>query len=220
MDTPVGLHQAGMTIAKAVEKFVGFGDIPADLAPKIAKTLEAKFGAMVGQYLGAGGKGFAWKWGGNWVFKLTTDEQEAWAASILLGKKHPHVGQYRNVANIEGTKLYAVIQEYAGEPIKDVNIQKAINLMPDSADAIIRTLKELTATSSFPLWPQLLSAIQWLRHNGVNHFDLHSDNVVQRGEVFKVIDVGIGDVEPMHLGRIKLEQRLAIAFSDIEIIKI
>jgi serine/threonine protein kinase len=220
MSDPVGLHKGPMTITDAINKFVGYGDIPAELASKIAKNLESKFGSNIGQYLGAGGKGFAWKWGHNWVFKLTTDEQEASAASILLGKKHPHVGQYRNVANIDGTKLYAIIQEYAGEPIKDVDIQKAINLMPGSSDAIINTLKELTETSSFPLWPQLLSAIQWLKHNGINHFDLHSDNVVQRGEVFKVIDVGIGDVEPMHLGRIKLEQRLAIAFSNIETITI
>jgi serine/threonine protein kinase len=220
MSEPVGLHKAGTTITDAINAFVGYGDIPAELAPKIAKTLESKFGPNVGQYLGAGGKGFAWKWGNNWVFKLTTDEQEASAASTLLGKKHPHVGQYRNVANIDGTKLYAIIQEYAGEPIKDVNIQKAINMLSGKPDRAIQALKQLTETSSFPLWPQLLSALQWLRHNGVNYFDLHSDNVVQRGEVFKVIDVGIGDVEPMHLGRIKLEQRLAIAFSDIEIITI
>lgn len=220
MSEPIGLHGPGTTIANAVNAFAGWGDIPAEQAPKIIKTLESKFGSMLGQYLGAGGKGFAWKWGHNWVFKLTTDEQEASAASLLLGKKHPHVGQYRNVANIDGTKLYAIIQEYAGEPIKDVNIQKAINMLPDRPNEIVAALKELTETSSYPMWPQLLSAFQWLRHNGVNHFDLHSDNVVQRGEVFKVIDVGIGDVEPMHLGRIKLEHRLAIAFSDIEIITI
>lgn len=210
-----------MTITDAINTLTRMGEVPAALAPKIAKTLESKFGSGLGQYLGGGGKGFAWKWGGNnWVLKLTTDEEEAWAASVLLGKRHPHVGQYRNVANIDGTKLYTIIQENAGGPITDHNIKNAIDSLPESPEQIITALKELTETSSFPLWPQLLSACQWLKHNGINFFDLHSDNVVHRGEVFKLIDVGIGDVEPMHLGRIKLEQKLDIALSGMEIIVI
>lgn len=205
-----------MKISDAILKFAELGDIDKNIAPKTAQILEKQFGSLAGPYLGGGGKGFAWKFGKDLVLKITTDLQEAWAASALMNKFHPHVGGYKRVAQIGDTPLYVIIQEYAGEPIKDTFIKKAIDNLPANPEKMIATLKELTQSSSHPMWGQLLSGIQWIRDHGIKSFDLHSDNVVQKGDVYKIIDVGVGDPEPMHLGRIKLEQRLTLAMIDIE----
>ena len=205
-----------MKISDAILKFAELGYIDKNIAPKTAQVLEKQFGPLVGPYLGGGGKGFAWKFGKDLVLKITTDLQEAWAASALMNKFHPHVGGYKRVAQIGDTPLYVIIQEYAGEPIKDTFIKKAIDNLPANPEQMIATLKELTQSSSHPMWGQLLSGIQWIRDHGIKSFDLHSDNVVQKGDVYKIIDVGVGDPEPMHLGRIKLEQKLTLAMMDIE----
>lgn len=210
-----------MTITDAINKFAKMGEIPNEIAPKMAKVLESNFGPLIGSYLGGGGKGFAWKFGGNLVLKITSDKQEAWAASALLNKYHQHVGGYKRVAQVGHTPLYAIIQDFAGDPMTDNNIKKAIDNLPDNSKHLIATLKELTQSSSHPIWSQLLSGIQWIRDHGIKSFDLHSDNVVQKGDVYKIIDVGIGDPEPMHLGRIELEHKLNLAMSNnIEIIVI
>lgn len=208
-----------MDIRQAVTKLAEYGDIPEKDAPAIATALENKFGKLTGKYLGAGGKGFAWLVGRDWVFKLTTDEQEAWAASALLGLRHPNVGQYKNVAKIANTGLYAIIQEYAGEPIQDPTVRSLIDKFVNlNSEQIIAALKDLVERSSHPLWGQLLAGIQFLRDHGVKNYDLQADNVVQKGDTYKIIDVGIGDLDPMHLGNISLEQKMDIAFSGIEII--
>jgi serine/threonine protein kinase len=205
-------------LTAAVQKFVYAGDIPEEGAAGIAKALEAKFGKLIGKFIGGGGKGYAWMIGHDLVLKLTSDQQEAFAASILLGKRHPNVGFYKHVAKIGNTDLYAIVQEYAGGPIKDAYVKKAVDNLPDDTGKMIPALKELVQTSSHPVWEQLLSGVLWLRDNGIKYFDIHSDNVVQDGETYKIIDVGIGDPEPMHLGRINLEQKMGLAFSDVEVI--
>jgi hypothetical protein len=208
-----------VNIRDAVAKLAEYGDIPEKDAPSIATALENKFGKLAGKFLGAGGKGFAWMVGHDWVFKLTTDEQEAWAASALLGLRHPNVGQYKHVAKIANTGLYAIIQEYAGEPIHDPAVRLLIDKFVSlNSEQIIAALKDLVEKSSHPLWEQLLSGIQFLRDHGVKNYDLQADNVVQKGDIYKIIDVGIGDPDPMHLGKINLEQKMDIAFSGIEII--
>ncbi len=209
-----------MNITDAVNKLASLGEVPEKEAPAIAKALEDKFGKLAGKFLGEGGKGFAWMVGRDWVFKLTTDEQEAWAASALLGLHHPNVGQYRHVAKIDNTKLYAIIQEYAGEPLTDPAERKLVDTFVDLDQyQIIPALKQLVERSSHPIWAQLLSGLQFLRDNGVNNFDLHSDNVVKKGNTYKIIDVGIGGIDPMNLGKINLEQKMDIAFSGIEVIR-
>lgn len=208
-----------VNIRDAVAKLAKYGDIPENDAPAIATALESKFGKLAGKFLGEGGKGFAWMVGRDWVFKLTTDQQEAWAASALLGLRHPNVGQYKHVAKIADTGLYAIIQEYAGEPISDPTVISLIDRFIDlNSEQIIVALKDLVEKSSHPLWEQLLSGIQFLRDHGVKNYDLQSGNVVQKGDTYKIIDVGVGDPDPMHLGKINLEQKMDIAFSGIEII--
>lgn len=209
-----------MKLSDAIEKMVNFGEIPAEIGPKVAAALEKKFGSIIGQYLGGGSKGYAWMVGDGLVLKITSDEQEAHAASTLVGQNHPHVGAYKHVARISNLDLYAIIQEYAGEPITDFNTRKAIDTLPDKPEQIIVALKELVEKSSHPMWEQLLSAMQFIRDNGINFFDLHSDNVVRRGEVYKIIDVGVGNPEAMHLANINLERKLNLAFGTMEVIPI
>lgn len=208
----------GFGLTAAVTKFADVGDIPKDIAPGVAKALEAKFGQLVGKFIGSGGKGFAWMIGKDLVLKLTADQDEAYAASILLGKRHPHVGFYKHVAKIGNTDLYAIVQEYAGGPIKDKFVKVAIDRLPDDAGKVLAALKELVQTSSHPVWEQLLSGVLWIRDHGIKYFDVHSDNVVQDGDIYRIIDVGIGDPEPMHLGNINLEHKMGLAFADLEII--
>ena len=207
-----------MTLTDAINTMMSLGEVPEDIGPKVAAALEKKFGSMIGRHLGGGSKGFAWMIGKDLVLKITTDEQEAHAASTLVGQHHPNVGYYKHVARIGNLDIYAIIQEYAGEPIKDFNIRKAIDKLPDRPEEIIATLKELVETSSHPMWAQLLSGMQWIRDNGINFFDLHSDNVVQRGEIYKIIDVGVGNPETMHLANINLERKLHLALGNMELI--
>lgn len=208
-----------MNITDAVLELAEIGDIPEEGADRVAQALENKFGKLAGKFIGKGGKGYAWMIGRDWVLKLTTDQQEAWAASALLGLHHPNVGQYKNVAKINDTKLYAIVQEFAGHPITDPHTRKLIDQFIDlNASQTIEALKGLVEKSSHPIWGQLLSALQFLRDHGVKNFDLHSDNVVQKGDIYKIIDVGIGDIDPMNLGNVNLEQKMDIAFSPIEII--
>lgn len=208
-----------MDITTAVNKLAEYGDIEPEEAPAIAAALEKKFGSIVGKFLGSGGKGFAWMVGQDWVLKLTTDQQEAWAASALLGRHHPNVGQYKHVAKISGTDLYAIVQEYSGVPLTDPHEIKLVDQFIDlDGEQTVVALKNLVEKSSHPMWEQLLSGLQFLRDNGVKNFDLHSDNVVKKGDTYKIIDVGVGDPDPMHLGAINLEHKMDIAFSDVETI--
>lgn len=208
-----------MDITTAVNQLAEYGDIKPEDAPAIAVALEKKFGPIVGKFIGSGGKGFAWMVGNDWVFKLTTDQQEAWAASALLGLRHPNVGQYKHVAKISGTNLYAIIMEYAGSPLTDPHERKmADQFVRLRGNQIVAALKDLSEKSSYPMWEQLLAGVQFLRDHGVTDYDLQADNIVKNGNTYKIIDVGVGDPDPMNLGAINLESQMDIAFSNIEVI--
>lgn len=208
-----------MNITDAVQELASFDEIPAKDADRIAQALEAKFGKLAGKFLGKGGKGFAWMAGRDLVFKLTTDKQEAWAASALLGLHHPNVGQYKHVAHINGTDLYAIVMEYAGQPLADPHERKmADQFVRLRGDEIVNALKDLSEKSSYPMWAQLLAGVQFLRDHGITDYDLQADNIVKNGNTYKIIDVGVGDPDPMNLGKINLEHKMDIAFANIEII--
>jgi serine/threonine protein kinase len=185
---------------------------------KIASTIEREFNVDLNNFIGHGDMGYAWLLSGGFVFKLTIDNNEANAAASLISKRHPNVAAYYRVYKIGDLDLFVILQEYGGKPLTDPDLKRTLDALPNDTDEIVSQLKAHYDKTKNNAFKQLLDGMQWIRDEGVGYFDLHSDNVVQSNGIYKIIDVGGGDVEKHKLSVIKLENRLDSAFSHIDII--
>ena len=208
-----------MDLQSAVQDLIEWSRIDPALTDRIVRTAQANLPKGLGQYLGGGDRGHAWSIG-PYVLKLTTDKDEAYAASRIVKQSHPNVAVYHNIVQFDKLPFFMIIQDFGGRPIKDEALIGFLDHLPASTDEAIALLKKESRASNDP-YDQVLRGMQFLRDQGLRYVDLSGDNVVQSGNNYKIIDVGMsGSTEPYNLRKIKLlEYKLDLAFTDaIEIV--
>jgi serine/threonine protein kinase len=208
-----------MDLVSAVRNLIEFSDIDPSLIGRIVRTVQANLPKGLGTYIGGGDRGHAWRIG-PYVLKLTTDKDEAYAASQIIKQSHPNVAVYHNIVQFDRLPFFMVIQDFGGRPIKDKTLIGFLDHLPASTDEVIALLQKEVKASNDP-YDQILRGMQFLRDQGLRFVDLHGDNVVQSDNTYKIIDVGMsGSAEPHNIRKLKLlEYKLDLAFTDaIEIV--
>jgi len=178
------------------------------------KMTKVKFPRPPAKRLGHGTKGAAYDLGGGKIAKITEDATEAKASSVIAGSKVPGVWNMDGVYKSEffDTTYYVII----GEKLKD-NKSKAGHIeeaLLDVFDGILNTYDSYKMSEFYTdrrikkleseigkfdaaLFPELnddvlaiARGMNNLRRVGIKYRDLHSGNIMFRGNNPVIIDLG------------------------------
>lgn len=194
---------------------------PQRFVTRVIKTIK-KIVPKLGKFLGKGDMGFVWATEEG-VVKLTIDKTEAQAAAKLAGIKHPNVAAHASVTQIDDLPIYVIKQEYAGDPVRNQVVKRALKNLPfGDHDQLVGYLDQLYRRTGNNAFEQLSDGMNWLKANGVLFSDLSLGNVMEKDGIYKIIDIGIAKVKkPPEMTKQELvEYKLSLILSNIPRIRL
>ena len=166
-----------------------------------------KDGYNVQKRLGEGGYGYAYLLDNGRVLKVTTDEREAKASNLIIGRNFQNVAKifrvwrytkYYNWFFIEQEKLEKINKKEVSKWLQsdfneflnlesfllqifknEINVSEAKSILNNYED------KEFYDFAS-----DMINAAKDLLSLNIIWKDLHEDNIMKNGNIFKVIDLG------------------------------
>lgn len=199
-------------IDKAAFQKHGISDIESIIQKWGPKLRSQKI--ALGAELGSGSRGIAYELPmTRQALKITSDKSEANAANILVGKKLKNVCEFYRIFQFDSTGYYGIVQELL-EPLSyGSNIQfleKCLNhevishaitqsQMPNWEEEVLAELqsysmRETVSDKQIDVAErgikEIMNGIKEIHQNGINFIDLHSGNVMLRGDVCVIIDLG------------------------------
>lgn len=198
-----------------LESFIGNRD-PIELSRKIAKTILNWKDVKFRRKLGAGTMGVAWLTSDNNVFKLTLDSDEANNANIIKGSNHPNIFSVLDVVQLGRLPIYAILQEYAGKPLQDPEMIDKIDEIYDKVHTTDQMIKMYSKLND-ERFSDIVDGLKWLKSKGISHYDVHSNNVLVKGNNLILIDLGVAESKPSGVKRVSiLERKLSVLLNNIK----
>lgn len=181
-----------------------------DRIAESAEDLLRKHKIKLGKLLGCGSYACAYEIVGkkSLVAKLTGDPADAGAWMQVIKKSQRKAwpkGLVRThcveaMPTMGGRQFFFMIQDKVSTPIRDYTAGAAFINDDEVREAFLEgDTKYLVATAkefgADPKWVKpLADTIRWLKDNGIDWHDLHSGNVMLKGSVPVIIDLGHGTV--------------------------
>ena len=230
-----------------------------ELLSPILKKLKQEYGYDFKNIIGHGSNGVTWDLGGNRVMKITREQKEMEAASLIKGKVFKNVVRIYRVFTVKNKnfKKYYIEEEKltnisANEENDDVfdylqnfHNYKKINLIPeilqksDNKKESKELLSKLTKIEmnyisfvymrdswkdtgyelaklimKLPSYKKMLldlvEGLKELHSIGLNHFDIHRDNIMKRKNDYVFVDIVSNTVHSLSNSNIEILEQNSI----------
>jgi hypothetical protein len=183
---------------KTLLRMFGESVKPADVTPDIRKAL-AGVGVKLTSRLGNGMNGTAYRTSDNRCFKITGDEQEPKASAVIRDRG----GSLRHVVRIfdvfsfhKAPGLHGIIQELL-TPLSPIEMESfpSFEMVPvdDTWEETVRNLRGFNweeewfeACVNFSI-DKMMTELDSI---GISYYDYKAENVLKRGSVYVIADIG------------------------------
>jgi hypothetical protein len=191
-----------------------------ELLPQFAQKLEG-MGLVVHQRLAPPGtKGVAFSLANGNVLKVTLDKTEAYATKHIEGKKLKNVYQVFEVFKFGKTDFYGVHEEkclplkpgnesyWLRNGLPELDFRGYVNGRVTNVDERISAfLKRALSASTKGFDTELVrkglqdvvAGVDQLADNGIKFYDVHSGNIMRRGNDLVLIDIGQAQTGPANI---------------------
>ena len=178
-------------------------------------TIERRVGCAGLEELGEGTYGVAYVLGDGRVLKATTDESEATASSVLVGKKLENVVQIYDVFTMSGA--WFIVQErlrgIGPDPRNSIDLIKIwidkwfhdLANQGYSFDEILKECLEWWKRDDKKLVRDILHGVWELWREGIVFYDVSRRNTGMRGSDYVIFDLGVSS--STYQGRIDVVEK-------------